>query len=83
LFDGDFQAKSAYYSIIEGREWDEPVYEIGDANKSGVIDLADFAAMKKFVLGENVKIDAALSDIDSNGIVNSADMSMLKNMILN
>ncbi|MDR0983930.1 MAG: endo-1,4-beta-xylanase [Ruminococcus sp.] len=85
LFDGEFQAKPAYYSIVEGREWTptEPkTYEPGDSDKSGEVNLADFVAIKKFTLGINVKIDSSLSDINSDGLINSVDLAIIKNIIL-
>lgn len=54
----------------------------GDANRNGTVDIADLVALKKYCSGYSVDIDTSAVDADQNGIIDSIDMSKLRNVIL-
>lgn len=61
----------------------EPTYTLGDSNNDGYIDVADLAAVVKFVLGtagNNLIMEAA--DMDGSGVVEVNDYVALVNVIL-
>lgn len=61
----------------------EPEYDLGDSNNDGYIDVADLAAVAKFVLGtagSNLIMEAA--DMDGSGVVEVNDYVALVNVIL-
>lgn len=80
LFDGDFKAKPAFYSIIEGMEI--PEYQVGDVNKDGSVNIADLVDLKRFILNMDKKIDAELADINTDGKINIFDCVQLKKILL-
>lgn len=61
----------------------ESEYDLGDSNNDGYIDVADLAAVVKFVLGtagSNLIMEAA--DMDGSGVVEVNDYVALVNVIL-
>ena len=61
----------------------EEEYDLGDSNNDGYIDVADLAAVVKFVLGtagSNLIMEAA--DMDGSGVVEVNDYVALVNVIL-
>lgn len=60
----------------------EPIEKIiGDVNVDGKVDKNDIAALQKWLVGQNVKIDFELSDINSDGKINIFDLSQLKEIV--
>ena len=82
LFDGQFQAKPAFYSVVDGLE--EPVYAMGDTNMDSKISVNDIIALQKHLLLTK-KLSASackLADLNEDGVVNAFDLAFLKKQIL-
>ena len=82
LFNEDFTAKPAYYSIIDGIE--APEYEIGDLNKDGSINVADAVLLQKYLIN-TIQLDESqytLSDINQDDEINVFDFVLLRRMLL-
>lgn len=95
LFDGQYKAKPAYYSMIEDIPILSPLptatpiiisdfYVIGDLNDDGKVSSTDFAALRRHILGIKLLEGEALrlADINVDGKVNSTDYSLLRRIIL-
>lgn len=61
-----------------------PAYDLGDVNRDGEISLADAVMLQKYLITESIlsEASAALADMDSNGILNAADLTLLKRIVL-
>ena len=82
LFDAEFQAKPAFYSVVDGLE--EPVYAMGDTNMDSKISVNDIIALQKHLLLTK-KLSASackLADLNEDGVVNAFDLAFLKKQIL-
>ncbi len=55
----------------------------GDVNKDKKVDKKDVDALVSYLLTKSEDIDGAGADVDSNNKVNAADLSKLKDLILN
>ncbi len=54
----------------------------GDLNKDGVFDSQDIDEMTKiFIKGKSTKYELFLADLDNNGVVDTADIALLNNII--
>ncbi|CUH93326.1 glycoside hydrolase family 9 protein [Herbinix luporum] len=59
-----------------------PVY--GDVNGDGSIDALDFAALKRYLLTQDITaINYENSDMNSDGVVDAIDFALLKKLLLN
>jgi hypothetical protein len=56
--------------------------KLGDLNSDGTIDVLDFAAMKKYILGAGTLENPKLADLDASGAVDAIDYSLLKQYLL-
>lgn len=54
----------------------------GDINGDGSIDTIDFAAFKKYLLGQSVTIKTEAADLDSDKAVTILDLAVLKKYLL-
>lgn len=54
----------------------------GDVNMDGTVDTIDFALLKQFLLGADVKIDSAAADLDGDKAVTAMDFAVLKQYLL-
>jgi len=84
LFDAQFQAKPAFYSIIDGIEYTEPVPVPGDANMSGSVTVADVVLVQKYILSEK-KLNAEqaqYADMNADGAINVFDVALIKQILL-
>ncbi|GKX67105.1 glycoside hydrolase family 9 protein [Inconstantimicrobium mannanitabidum] len=52
--------------------------KLGDVNSDGNIDINDYVAMQKYVLGKDVNINKINADVNSDGNVNSKDLLILR-----
>ena len=57
-------------------------YVFGDANGDKIINGKDMIRIKKYLIGENVKIGTSASDLDRDGKITEADLSLLSDMIM-
>ena len=57
-------------------------YVSGDANGDKIINGKDMIRIKKHLIGENVKIGTSASDLDRDGKITEADLSLLSDMIM-
>lgn len=55
--------------------------KLGDVNSDGNIDINDYVAMQKYVLGKEVNINKINADVNSDGNVNSKDLLILRKYI--
>ncbi len=82
LFDAEYQAKPAYYSIVDGLEL--PELSVGDTNMDGAVTLVDIVVLQKHLL--NVKsfnaTQKTLADLTEDGFVNAFDLAYLKKQVL-
>lgn len=58
------------------------VYEAGDANADGIVDIRDTVCMKKHIAGADNSIYAAAADIDGNSLIDGGDLVLLRKIIL-
>lgn len=84
LFDAQFQAKPAFYSIIDGIEYTEPVPVQGDANLSGSVTIADVVLVQKHILTEKelTVAQAEYADMNADGVINVFDVALIKQILL-
>ena len=57
-------------------------YVLGDANGDKIVNGKDMIRIKKHLMGENVKIGTSASDMDLDGKITEADLSLLADMII-
>jgi endo-1,4-beta-xylanase len=83
LFDKDYKAKPAYYSIVNSITRIAPGVK-GDVDGDGEVTALDLAAIKNNILGITQFTDAQikLADIDSDGEITSLDLAAVKKYIL-
>lgn len=82
LFDAEYKAKPAYYSIIDGIEI--PDYKTGDINKDGAVTVADAVLLQKHLL-KVTNLDNTqytLADINQDGEINIFDLILLRRQLL-
>lgn len=91
LFDGQYKAKPAYYSIIKdvprispSPSPSIPSGTLGDLNGDGKVNSTDYAALKRHLLEITVLPSwrIPLADLNGDGKVNSTDYALLKRVIL-
>ena len=84
LFDAQFQAKPAFYSIIDGIEYTEPVPVPGDANLNGSVTIADIVLVQKHILTEKelTVAQAEYADMNADGAINVFDVALIKQILL-
>lgn len=89
LFNEDFTAKLAYYSIIEGHEIPKPTtpspeYSKGDINKDNLLTTSDLVLLQKYLLKTYSldEIQYSLADMNSDNKVNTFDWILLKRTII-
>lgn len=98
IFNGDFTAKPAYYSIIDGMEippteppTDEPTknpyndYLLGDVNLDGAVNVFDSVAMRKHIVEDGSLIGmqvASAFDCDGDGYFKMNDLALLNQYIV-
>lgn len=58
------------------------VYETGDANADGSVDIRDIVCMKKHIAGAGNSINESAADIDGNSSIGSEDLVLLIQIIL-
>ncbi|MBQ7012703.1 MAG: endo-1,4-beta-xylanase [Oscillospiraceae bacterium] len=82
LFDGTYQAKPAYYSIVDGLEL--PDLEQGDVNINGSVELVDVITLQKYILAIKTMSaqQLALADMNADGKVNGYDLALLKRAVM-
>ena len=57
-------------------------YVLGDANGDKTVNGKDMIRIKKYLIGENVKVGTSASDLDRDGKITEADLSLLSDMIV-
>lgn len=91
LFNEDFTAKPAYYSIIDGMEIpptepsDEPDYIPGDVNGDKAVNVIDSAAMRRYLVTDGALLGkqvASSLDADGDGYFKMNDLILLNQYIL-
>lgn len=98
LFNEDYTAKPAYYSIIDGLDTTpsetttvvtdtttddvEPIFLAGDVNEDGKVNTADLLILKKHLLGLDVSLNLNNANLNSDDTVNLVDLLILKKQIL-
>lgn len=80
LFDKDYQAKPAYYSIVEGRTVPDVVK--GDADGDYDFDVDDLHALKKYNLGRVKVINSENADLNEDGELNTLDEIIMKRWLM-
>lgn len=55
----------------------------GDINNDGNIDISDYVALQKHILGEDIDINTNNSDLNNDGKIDTADLFALRKMVLN
>ncbi|NLP26786.1 MAG: glycoside hydrolase [Clostridiales bacterium] len=83
LFDGDFKAKPAYYSIIEGMDIPVIEFQVGDVNKDGSVNISDLIDLNRYILNVDKTVDAKMADVNADKKVNAFDCIKLKRILLN
>lgn len=89
LFNEDFTAKPAYYSIIEGHDvptttTPSPEYSKGDIDKNNLLTTSDLVLLQKYLL-KTYSLDElqySLADMNSDDKVNIFDWILLKRIII-
>ncbi|MGN0622216.1 MAG: endo-1,4-beta-xylanase [Porcipelethomonas sp.] len=96
LFNEDYTAKEAFYSIVDGLTEPEPTdptdptnpddaFVPGDLNNDGKINVFDSVILKKYLM-EPHEVPAVLVsspyDTDGNGTINLADLMLLNEYLL-
>ena len=66
------------YSADESQSSSAP----GDVNADGRTDAADAAVLQKYLLTAGTLRDGKAADLDGNGIINAADLTLLKRSLL-
>lgn len=56
-------------------------YKQGDINGDDVINVLDFIRVKRFLIGDNCRVKPSAVDMNSDGKVNSYDISLLRKML--
>lgn len=79
LFDKDYQAKTAYYSIVEGKAAPLPV--TGDVNGDYKFNEKDLTSLSKYILGSSRLANRTTSDLDDNKVINVVDEVIIKRML--
>ena len=92
LFNGDFTAKPAYYSIIEGMTMPENIPTepvpteaekmLGDVNGDKKVDLSDIIMLNKWLVKMGDVTVSQNADMNGDNKVNVFDMMMLKKELL-
>lgn len=60
---------------------DNTLKVVGDVNSDGIVDISDYIAMQKYVMGETIDINTQNSDINGDGRINTADLFALRKII--
>lgn len=81
LFDQDYRAKPAYYSIIDGIE--PPAALAGDVDCNGALEVKDVVLLQRYILNQKGlnKLQAENADVTGDGTVNVLDLVKLKRML--
>lgn len=89
LFNEDFSAKPAYYSIIEGHEIPNPTtpspeYRKGDIDKDNLLTISDLVLLQKYLLKMYSldELQYSLADMNSDNKINAFDWIILKRIII-
>ena len=90
IFDKDYQAKPAFYSIVEGLEeavtttTTAPEILVGDINKSGLIDLSDLVTLNQYLVKDiDLTADQFFrADATGDSLVDVADVALLKQYLM-
>jgi len=94
IFDKDYQAKPAFYSIVEGLEevvttpttttTTAPEIIVGDINKSGLIDLSDLVTLNQYLIKDiDFSADQFFrADATGDSLVDVADVALLKQYLM-
>lgn len=61
---------------------EEPVKLKGDANANGTVEISDAVMLAKYLLTAGDVTDPEAADMNADGILNAADMTLLKHCIL-
>lgn len=80
LFDKDYQAKPAYYAIVDDRSVPEAV--TGDADGDYDFDADDLLLLKKYNLGQSKFINAKNADMNKDGIIDVLDAVWMKRALM-
>lgn len=85
IFDEKWQAKQAYYAIVDSYEETQPVTLVyGDANGDGIVNSIDATLVTRYTLKAATLSDDALKccDVNGDGIVNSIDAAIITRYVL-
>ncbi len=74
-------ALSAYHIVLDSADSTEPGIEVGDIDENGIINVIDFALLRRYLLGMDKEISMA-ADTNADGQVNSIDFSILRSYLL-
>lgn len=90
LFDGEYKAKPAFYSIIKDitpLATPTPSIVVGDVDGNGTFNAIDFGWLRKYLLGTEDSFPAGnnglkAADVNGDGSVNSVDFGWMRNHLL-
>lgn len=73
-----------YVAAAAAKKLPEPIQVRGDLNGDMICSMADLVMLQKYLLTEGTLTEeqAEIADLDANGVLNAADMSLLKKRIL-
>lgn len=82
LFDAEFQAKPAFYSIVDGMDLPEPVE--GDANMDGSVTVADVVLVQKHIIcAKTLSAEQAVwADVNGDQRIDAFDLARIKQILL-
>lgn len=84
IFDGEYQAKPAYYAIVEDMEEQEILPLLGDVNQDGKVQVADAVLLARYLVADKTlsATQGKNADLDKNGVLNGFDLTLLKQLLL-
>lgn len=75
----DFYLDEVIVKKYDGTDFPiEDAFDKGDADHSGKIDATDAVMLRDFLLSKESAVFADTADMDGNGVVNAADLTLLK-----
>lgn len=85
LFDGQYKAKPAFYSIVDNVPV-LPTVKYGDVNDDGYVDSTDCTYLKRYILRRLSDFPTSngktAADVDGDNEITSTDLTLLKRYIL-
>lgn len=76
-----FSANAYSDTVVSDINWSH--FTLGNVNADSEINILDLVRMKKHLAGLPVTISITASDLNSDGKINAADLTLIKNLLLN